>query len=64
MSKQKPRTTNLPMISSDAEKAKHMDKYNALTLDGIFVRRDEPATETVPPRYDVHEYIFEGKTTP
>jgi len=37
--------------------AKNLDKYSALTLDELFVRRDEPATEPVPPRSDVYGYI-------
>ncbi len=60
MSKQKPETTNQHATLTNAEKAKRLDKYSALTLDELFGRRDEPATEPVPPRSDVHEYIFEG----
>ncbi|MGH1277201.1 trypsin-like serine peptidase [Bacillus cereus] len=39
---------------------KQEDKYTALTLDEIFSKRDEPATEPIPPRTDEHQYIFEG----
>ena len=44
--------------------AKHLDQYSALTLDELFVRRDEPASGRVPPRRDVHDYLFEGSTEP
>jgi hypothetical protein len=32
----------------------------ALSLDEMFERRDEPATEPVPPRTDENEYVFEA----
>jgi len=32
----------------------------ALTLDEMFERRDEPATESVPPRTDEHDLVFEA----
>ncbi|HEY9501826.1 MAG TPA: hypothetical protein VIR01_09400 [Pyrinomonadaceae bacterium] len=38
---------------------KYSDKYR-MTLDELFSKRDESATEPVPPRSDEHEYIFEG----
>jgi hypothetical protein len=39
--------------------AKHLEEHGALTLDELFACRDEPATEPMPPRSDVHEYVFE-----
>ena len=35
---------------------KHAYKTESLTLDELFLRRDEPATEQIPPRSDVQEY--------
>ena len=56
----KQKATDQSAVSIDAEKEKHLDRYSAFSLDELFGRRDEPATEPVPPRSDVHEYIFEG----
>ena len=39
---------------------KHAHRTESLTLDELFLHRDEPATEQIPPRNDVQEYLFEG----